>query len=54
MSAEIASNIGLSYDPNIVLNMQSANGTMDQLLGLASTFYGPPPMTFYSDAPLMY
>ncbi|KAG5724609.1 hypothetical protein E4T56_gene3937 [Termitomyces sp. T112] len=35
MSAEIASNIGLSYDPNIVLNMQSANGTMDQLLGLA-------------------
>ncbi|KAG5349423.1 hypothetical protein C0989_004003, partial [Termitomyces sp. Mn162] len=35
MSAEIASDIGLSYDPNIVLNMQSANGTMDQLLGLA-------------------
>ncbi|KAG5734182.1 hypothetical protein E4T56_gene1357 [Termitomyces sp. T112] len=29
MSAEIASDIGLSYDPNIVLNMQSANGTMD-------------------------
>ncbi|KNZ77266.1 hypothetical protein J132_05976 [Termitomyces sp. J132] len=35
MSAEIASNIGLYYDPNIVLNMQSANGTMDQSLGLA-------------------
>ncbi|KNZ81106.1 hypothetical protein J132_03097, partial [Termitomyces sp. J132] len=35
MSAEIASDIGLSYDPNIVLNMQSANGTMDRLLGLA-------------------
>ncbi|KAG5347438.1 hypothetical protein C0989_011868, partial [Termitomyces sp. Mn162] len=35
MSAEIASDIGLSYDPNIVLNMQSANGTMDQSLGLA-------------------
>ncbi|KNZ74478.1 hypothetical protein J132_06827, partial [Termitomyces sp. J132] len=35
MSAEIASNLGLSYDPNIILNMQSANGTMDQLLGLA-------------------
>ncbi|KAG5348668.1 hypothetical protein C0989_009054, partial [Termitomyces sp. Mn162] len=34
MSAEIASDIGLSYNPNIVLNMQSANGTMDQLLGL--------------------
>ncbi|KNZ74488.1 hypothetical protein J132_06796 [Termitomyces sp. J132] len=29
MSAEIASDLGLSYDPNIVLNMQSANGTMD-------------------------
>ncbi|KAG5348732.1 hypothetical protein C0989_008585 [Termitomyces sp. Mn162] len=35
MSAEIASDIGLSYDPNIVLNMQSANGTMDRSLGLA-------------------
>ncbi|KNZ78290.1 hypothetical protein J132_01069 [Termitomyces sp. J132] len=35
MSAEIASDLGLSYDPNIVLNMQSANGTMDQSLGLA-------------------
>ncbi|KAG5332830.1 hypothetical protein C0989_006465 [Termitomyces sp. Mn162] len=35
MSAEIASDIGLSYNPNIVLNMQSANGTLDQLLGLA-------------------
>ncbi|KAG5348571.1 hypothetical protein C0989_009820, partial [Termitomyces sp. Mn162] len=35
MSAEIASDIGLSYDPNIVLNMQSTNGTMDQSLGLA-------------------
>ncbi|KAG5324471.1 hypothetical protein C0989_011822, partial [Termitomyces sp. Mn162] len=29
MLAEIASNLGLSYNPNIVLNMQSANGTMD-------------------------
>ncbi|KAG5349362.1 hypothetical protein C0989_004379 [Termitomyces sp. Mn162] len=35
MSAEIASDLGLSYNPNIVLNMQSANGTMDRLLGLA-------------------
>ncbi|KNZ72323.1 hypothetical protein J132_04013 [Termitomyces sp. J132] len=35
MSAEIASNLGLSYHPNIVLNMQSTNGSMDQLLGLA-------------------
>ncbi|KNZ79580.1 hypothetical protein J132_09169 [Termitomyces sp. J132] len=35
MSAEIASNLGLSYNPNIVLNMQSANGTMDRSLGLA-------------------
>ncbi|KNZ77650.1 hypothetical protein J132_04685 [Termitomyces sp. J132] len=29
MSAEIASYLSLSYDPNIVLNMQSANSTMD-------------------------
>ncbi|KAG5350738.1 hypothetical protein C0989_009457 [Termitomyces sp. Mn162] len=29
MSAEIASDLGLSYNPSIVLNMQSANGTMD-------------------------
>ncbi|KAG5330535.1 hypothetical protein C0989_008841, partial [Termitomyces sp. Mn162] len=29
MSVKIASDLGLSYDPNIVLNMQSANGTMD-------------------------
>ncbi|KNZ80871.1 hypothetical protein J132_04130 [Termitomyces sp. J132] len=35
MSAEIASNLRLYYDSNIVLNMQSTNGTMDQLLGLA-------------------
>ncbi|KNZ76466.1 hypothetical protein J132_10441 [Termitomyces sp. J132] len=34
MSAKIASDIGLSYNPNIVLNMQSANGTMDRSLGL--------------------
>ncbi|KAG5333758.1 hypothetical protein C0989_004955 [Termitomyces sp. Mn162] len=35
MSVKIASNLGLSYDPNIVLNMQSTNGTVDQSLGLA-------------------
>ncbi|KAG5334994.1 hypothetical protein C0989_002621 [Termitomyces sp. Mn162] len=35
MSVEIASDLGLPYNPNIVLNMQSANGTMDRLLGLA-------------------
>ncbi|KNZ76593.1 hypothetical protein J132_09336 [Termitomyces sp. J132] len=35
MSAEIASDLGLSYDPNIVLNMQSANSTLDRSLGLA-------------------
>ncbi|KNZ73530.1 hypothetical protein J132_01337 [Termitomyces sp. J132] len=35
MSVEIASDLGLSYNPNIVLNMQSTNSTMDQLLGLA-------------------
>ncbi|KAG5334220.1 hypothetical protein C0989_003904 [Termitomyces sp. Mn162] len=35
MSTEIASDLGLSYDPNIVLNMQSANSTLDRSLGLA-------------------
>ncbi|KNZ76012.1 hypothetical protein J132_00287 [Termitomyces sp. J132] len=35
MSVQIASNLGLSYNPNIVLSMQSTNGTMDQSLGLA-------------------
>ncbi|KAG6893875.1 hypothetical protein C0993_012780, partial [Termitomyces sp. T159_Od127] len=29
MAAEVASDLGLIYDPNIVLNMQSANGTVD-------------------------
>ncbi|KNZ77823.1 hypothetical protein J132_03332 [Termitomyces sp. J132] len=46
MSAEITSDIGLSYDPNIVLNMQSANGTMDRLLGLARNLsHCAPPCT---------
>ncbi|KAG6894768.1 hypothetical protein C0992_004783 [Termitomyces sp. T32_za158] len=35
MFAKIANKLGISYDPGIVLNMQSANGTIDQLLGLA-------------------
>ncbi|KAG6863295.1 hypothetical protein C0993_012142, partial [Termitomyces sp. T159_Od127] len=35
MAAEVASDLGLIYDPNIVLNMQSANGTIDRSLGLA-------------------
>ncbi|KAG6883082.1 hypothetical protein C0993_007917 [Termitomyces sp. T159_Od127] len=35
MAAEVASDLGLIYDPSIVLNMQSANGTIDRSLGLA-------------------
>ncbi|KAG6896842.1 hypothetical protein C0993_007981 [Termitomyces sp. T159_Od127] len=35
MVAEVASDLGLIYDPSIVLNMQSANGTVDRSLGLA-------------------
>ncbi|KAG6893767.1 hypothetical protein C0993_000340, partial [Termitomyces sp. T159_Od127] len=35
MAAEVASDLGLIYDPNIVLNMQSANGTINRSLGLA-------------------
>ena len=35
MSAEVANYLGISYDPSIILNMQSSNGTMDKSLGLA-------------------
>ena len=35
MSAKVANYLGISYDPSIVLNMQSTNSTMDKSLGLA-------------------
>ena len=35
MSAEVANYLGISYNPSIVLNIQSTNGTMDKSLGLA-------------------
>ncbi|KAG6895238.1 hypothetical protein C0993_009858 [Termitomyces sp. T159_Od127] len=35
MAAEVASNLGLIYDPSIVLNMQSTNGIINRSLGLA-------------------
>jgi hypothetical protein len=35
MSDAICHNLGLAYDPTIQLNMQSANGEVDQSLGLA-------------------
>ncbi|KAG6859202.1 hypothetical protein C0995_010698 [Termitomyces sp. Mi166 len=35
MSEEIAHHLGLVYDPTVMLNMQSANGAIDQLQGLA-------------------
>ncbi|KAG6867067.1 hypothetical protein C0993_007105 [Termitomyces sp. T159_Od127] len=35
MAAEVTSDLGLIYDPSIVLNMQSANGTVNRSLGLA-------------------
>ncbi|KAG6893831.1 hypothetical protein C0995_015893, partial [Termitomyces sp. Mi166 len=35
MSEEIAHHLGLVYDPMVVLNMQSANGAIDQSRGLA-------------------
>ena len=34
MSKAICHKLGLAYDPSIVLHMQSANGNLDQLLGL--------------------
>ena len=35
MAEDICFDLGLAYDPTIVLNMQSANGEVDQSLGLA-------------------
>ncbi|KAG6882630.1 hypothetical protein C0995_014237, partial [Termitomyces sp. Mi166 len=35
MSEEIAHHLGLVYDPTVMLNMQSANGAIDQSRGLA-------------------
>jgi hypothetical protein len=35
MSEDVCHELSLSYDPSIRLNMQSANGTVDQSLGLA-------------------
>ena len=35
MSKAICHKLGLAYDPSIVLHMQSANGNLDQSLGLA-------------------
>ena len=35
MSEAVSRRLGLSYDPSIVLNMQSANGEVDRSLGLA-------------------
>ena len=35
MSKAICHELGLAYDPSIVLHMQSANGNLDQSLGLA-------------------
>src|SRR6202453_489361 len=34
MSEEVCHQLALAYDPNIKLNMQSANGSIDQSLGL--------------------
>ena len=35
MSEEVCHDLGLIYDPSIRLNMQSANGDIDQSLGLS-------------------
>jgi hypothetical protein len=35
MAEEVCFDLGLAYDPSVVLNMQSANGEVDQSLGLA-------------------
>jgi len=35
IAEEVCINLGLIYNPTIILNMQSANGEVDKLLGLA-------------------
>ena len=35
MLAKITNSLGIIYDPNIILNLQSANRTIDKSLGLA-------------------
>jgi len=35
MAEEVCFDLGLAYDPTVILNMQSANGEVDQSLGLA-------------------
>jgi len=35
MSEDVCMELALIYDPSIILNMQSANGEIDQSLGLA-------------------
>ena len=35
MAEDVCFDLGLAYDPTIILNMQSANGEVDQSLGLA-------------------
>ena len=35
MAEEVCFDLGLTYDPTVILNMQSANGEVDQSLGLA-------------------
>jgi hypothetical protein len=35
MAEEVCFDLGLAYDPSVILNMQSANGEVDQSLGLA-------------------
>ena len=35
MADEVCNDLGLIYDPSIILNMQSANRAVDQSLGLA-------------------
>ncbi|KAG6878491.1 hypothetical protein C0993_005420, partial [Termitomyces sp. T159_Od127] len=48
MAAEVASDLGLIYSPSIVLNMQSANGTVDRSFGLTKNVpYTIGDITFY-------
>lgn len=48
MSDEQCHDLGLAYDPDVILNMQSANGTVDSSLGLARNVpFNIGDLTFY-------
>ena len=51
MSEAVSHHLGISYDPNVVLHMLSANGAVDSSLGLARNIpFNIANLTFYMQA----